>query len=73
MLNAIKGAMDPLESDWIGDSGDSFRSEMESDVLPATMRLQEALSTASEVTNTIAQNLRDADEEAKGFFSDWRA
>ncbi|HID51614.1 MAG TPA: WXG100 family type VII secretion target [Anaerolineae bacterium] len=65
MLQKVRGSMDPLESGgWVGRGSDAFFSEMQSEVLPATERLQQALDEASRVTKQIVQTVRQAEEEA---------
>jgi WXG100 family type VII secretion target len=65
MLQKIRGSMDPLENGgWIGRGSDAFFSEMQSEVLPATERLQQAMDEANRVTNQIVQTIRHAEEEA---------
>jgi WXG100 family type VII secretion target len=65
MLQKVRGSMDPLESGgWIGRGSDSFFSEMQGVVLPATERLQQALDEANRVTKQIVQTVRQAEEEA---------
>ena len=65
MLQKVKGSMDNLENGgWIGRGSDSFFAEMHDEVLPASERLQQALTEASEVSKKIVQVLKDAEEEA---------
>ncbi len=65
MLQKVRGSMDPLESGgWVGRGSDAFFAEMQSEVLPATERLQQALDEASRVTKQIVQTVRQAEEEA---------
>lgn len=65
MLQKVRGSMEPLESGgWIGRGSDAFFSEMQSEVLPATERLQQAMDEANRVTNQIVQTIRQAEEEA---------
>lgn len=65
MLQKVHGSMDPLESGgWIGRGSDAFFSEMQSEVLPATERLQQALDEANRVTKQIVQTVRHGEEEA---------
>jgi WXG100 family type VII secretion target len=65
MLQKVRGSMEPLESGgWIGRGSDAFFSEMQSEVLPATERLQQAMDEANRVTNQIVQTIRHAEEEA---------
>ncbi len=65
MLQKIRSSMDPLESGgWVGRGSDAFFAEMQSEVLPATERLRQALDEASRVTKQIVQTVRQAEEEA---------
>lgn len=74
MIQSTRRSYDVLaEGDWIGEGAEAFKSEMEGEVFPATIRLQEALTTGAEVTNQIAQTLQQADEEASSIFRNWRA
>ncbi|MCB8977449.1 MAG: WXG100 family type VII secretion target [Ardenticatenaceae bacterium] len=69
MLQNVRGSMDPLQSGgWIGRGSDAFFSEMQSEVLPATQRLQEALDEANRVTKQIIQTVKQAEEEASSPF-----
>lgn len=73
LIQSVKGAMDPLTSSWLGDAQVAFFNEMESDVSPATQRLQELFAESASKTAEIARILEDAEEEAKNVFSNWRA
>ena len=65
MLQKVRGSMDPLENGgWIGRGSEAFFSEMQSEVLPATERLQQAMDEANRVTKQIVQTIRNAEEEA---------
>ena len=65
MLQKVRGSMEPLENGgWIGRGSDAFFSEMQSEILPATERLQQAMDEANRVTNQIVQTIRHAEEEA---------
>lgn len=69
MLQNVRGSMDPLQSGgWIGRGSDAFFTEMQSEVLPATQRLQEALDEANRVTKQIIQTVKQAEEEASSPF-----
>lgn len=69
MTQNVKSSMDPLENGgWIGLGAESFFSEMNSVVLPATQRLQNALSEASRAVQDISQTVQQADEEASAPF-----
>lgn len=69
VLQAVKGSMDPLQGGgWIGRGSDSFFSEMEGVVTPATQRLQQALDEASQATKQIMQAIKQAEDEASAPF-----
>lgn len=68
MMQQVRGGMDKLHSDWIGRGSNAFFSEMRDKVLPATLRLQQALEEASRVTKEISQTMQQADEEASSPF-----
>lgn len=53
---------------WIGKGADAFFDEMESKIFPTEHRLQQALEKAGQVTGTIAQNVKQAEEEASSLF-----
>jgi len=68
-LQQVRGSMDPLEGGgWIGRGSDAFFSEMQSEVLPATERLQQALDEANRVTKQIIQIVKQAEDEASSPF-----
>ena len=68
MLQTVKNNMDQLEPDWIGRGSEAFFSEMQSEVLPAVQRLQQALEEANRVTKEVVQTMQDAEEEASSPF-----
>jgi WXG100 family type VII secretion target len=69
MLQQVRGSMDPLEGGgWIGKGSDSFFNEMNSEVLPANERLQQALEEAERVTKQIIQTVKQAEEDASSPF-----
>lgn len=68
MLQAVKSSMDDLQGNWIGEGSDAFFSEMESEVLPATNRLVQALDEASRVTKVISQTVQQAEDDAAAPF-----
>jgi WXG100 family type VII secretion target len=69
MLQQVKASMDKLENGgWIGRGSDAFFNEMHDKVLPATTRLQKALNDANRTTATIAQTVKQAEEEASSLF-----
>jgi len=69
MMQKVRSSMDKLEGgDWIGRGSDAFFNEMNSDVLPATERLIQALDEASRTTKDISQTVQQAEEEASSRF-----
>ncbi|MCG8346231.1 MAG: WXG100 family type VII secretion target [Chloroflexales bacterium] len=65
MLEKVRGSMSKLEDGgWIGRGSDAFFQEMNSEVLPASLRLQEVLDEASQVTRAIVQIVQQAEDEA---------
>lgn len=68
MLQQVRNGMHKLQSDWIGRGSDAFFSEMQSEVLPAVSRLQQALEEANRVTKEIVQVVQQAEEEASAPF-----
>lgn len=69
MLQQVRSSMEKLESGgWIGRGSDAFFSEMQSDVLPASERLQQALDEANRATQTIVNTVKQAEEEASSRF-----
>jgi WXG100 family type VII secretion target len=69
MLQAVHGAMDPLEGGgWVGRGSDAFFNEMNGEILPAVQRLTDALAQAQAVTKQINDLMQQADEEASTGF-----
>ena len=69
MLQAVRGAMDPLEGGgWVGQGSDAFFNEMNSEILPAVQRLTDALAQAQAVSKKINDLMQQADEEASSGF-----
>ncbi len=69
MLQKVRGSMGKLkDGGWIGHGSDAFFSEMNSVVLPASQRLQNALQEASQVSKTIVQTIKTAEEDAASPF-----
>jgi len=68
-VQRVKSSMSPLENgSWIGKGYDAFSREMQSEVMPALARLQQALGEAARITNEISRTLQDAEEEASSPF-----
>lgn len=69
LIQQVRASLSPLESGgWMGDAAESFFAEMGNEVLPATLRLQQALDEAARTVQTIVQTVRQAEEEASGLF-----
>jgi WXG100 family type VII secretion target len=68
MCRTVQASMQKLESGWVGEGSQAFFQEMQSTILPAVNRLQTALSNASQATRTIAQTVKQAEEEASAPF-----
>ncbi len=68
MMQNVRDSIDSLENGWVGRGSSSFFSEMQSEVLPANDRLQQALDEASRVTKQIIQTIKQAEEEASSPF-----
>ncbi len=69
MLQNVRGSMDPLEGGgWIGRGSDAFFAEMQSEVIPANERLQQALDEANRVTKQIVQVVKQAEDDASSPF-----
>lgn len=68
MLQKVKSSMDKLEGNWVGLGSEAFFQEMQSLVLPASQRFQNALQEASQVTRRISQTVKTAEEDASSPF-----
>jgi len=69
MLQTVRSSMDKLEDDgWIGRGSDAFFGEMHDEVLPAVLRLYDALMDGSQVTKDIVQTMQEAEEDASSPF-----
>lgn len=65
MLQSVRSSMGNLEGGgWVGRGSDSFFSEMNGEVLPASERLRSALDEANRITKQLIKLLKDAEEEA---------
>jgi WXG100 family type VII secretion target len=66
---AVRSAMDPLEGGgWEGRGSDAFFNEMNSDILPAVQRLNDALTQAQAVSKQIHNLMQQAEDEASASF-----
>jgi WXG100 family type VII secretion target len=69
MMQNVRSSMGNLESGgWEGRGSEAFFAEMNSEVLPASERLQQALEEADRVTRMIMQMVQQAEEEASSVF-----
>jgi WXG100 family type VII secretion target len=65
----IRGSYAKLaDKGWIGKGAEAFFDEMESKIFPTQQRLQQALEKAGQTTGQIAQNVKQAEEEASSLF-----
>jgi WXG100 family type VII secretion target len=65
----VRGSYAKLaDKGWIGAGANAFFDEMESLILPAQARLQDALEQASQVTTTIAESVKQAEQDASSLF-----
>ena len=69
MISQVRNSMEDLKEGWKGRGSEAFFSEMQSEVLPASMRLHHVLAEASHVTKEVAKTVRHAEEEASALFS----
>lgn len=69
MLQRVRNSMGKLEDGgWIGRGSQAFFSEMNSEVLPATERLRQALEEGGEAARKIVHIMQQAEDEASGPF-----
>jgi WXG100 family type VII secretion target len=68
MLQQVRSSMSNLEGEWIGEGSESFFSEMEDEVMPASQRLQQALEEAGQVTKKIVEIVKQGEDEASSRF-----
>jgi WXG100 family type VII secretion target len=55
---------------WVGDNADIFYTSMDSDILPALSRLQQALAEGGDTTRDIIAIFQQAEEDGAAVFSD---
>lgn len=53
---------------WIGAGANAFFDEMDSKIMPTQVRLHQALETAGQTTQKIAQSIKQAEEQASSLF-----
>lgn len=69
-IQNLNGKMEALKGgDWYGDSATKFFNEMDSVVMPAMKRAQQAFSEAGKVTISIAQTIKQAEDECSGIMN----
>ena len=69
MEQKVKASYGKLrDKGWIGMGAEAFFDEMESLVFPATDRLGQAFTEASQTTKKISQSVRQAEQEASNLF-----
>lgn len=69
MIQRIQSSFEPLQGGgWKGMGSEAFFNEMDSEVFPATSRLQVALESASTTTNQIVETLSSAEQESANQF-----
>jgi WXG100 family type VII secretion target len=69
MQKKIQGSYEKLaDGGWIGEGSQAFSSEMEDLVVPVSDRLKQALQDAGQAATTIAQAVKQAEEEASALF-----
>lgn len=64
LLRRLKARVDGLRSNWIGMGANAFYDEMERDVLPALLRLQQILHEANDTVQKIGTTFQTAEEDA---------
>lgn len=69
LLQRVRATKETLVNEGlIGLGANAFSAEMNDEVLPATVRLQQALDEASMSTRDIIRTMQSAEEEASGLF-----
>ena len=63
LLTQLRGNMENLMGEWIGDGSEAFFQEMNREVLPAVGRLANALEVAGVQTEAIRLIVKKAEEE----------
>ena len=64
LIQDVASHMNNLEGEWRGRGSDAFFAEMESEIIPASNRLIQAVENSEQTTRTIIQIMEQADEEA---------
>ena len=73
LMHRVQRAADALRGgDWQGKGVDAFGTEMDQDLYPALVRLQEAMVSAQSTTLVIKEIVAQAEEEAAARFREVR-
>jgi WXG100 family type VII secretion target len=65
----VRGSYSKLvDKGWIGQAATAFFGEMDQHILPSSDRLREALDHAGQITQQVAQSLKQAEQEASALF-----
>lgn len=66
----LKSAQEQLEGgkDWIGHGATQFYNEMNSDIMPAMKRLEQAMGQASQISKKIHGIMKQAEDESASVF-----
>jgi WXG100 family type VII secretion target len=67
-MGKLKSAIENMRDKWIGQGADKFFQEMESEVLPALGKLQNALNEGSAGTKRMAGLIHEHEEQASNIF-----
>lgn len=68
MHQALVRRLNTLRYSWAGTAATAFFQSMDSEILPAIVRLKAALSSGARTTRTIAQRVQTAETEAAALF-----
>ena len=66
----LKAVIEQLKGgqDWVGQGANEFYKEMESEVMPAMKRLENAMAEGARVTDQVAQILKAAEDAISNFW-----
>lgn len=67
-IGKLKQAIDNIRDKWIGEGADKFHQEMESEVLPALSKLQNALNEGASRTKQMSQLIQEHEQQASNLF-----
>ncbi len=68
MHTTMRDRVHDLRKEWIGEAADKFFHEMESELLPALVRLSGALFLGQDVLLKIIKTIQTYDQETAGYF-----